>query len=109
MRPRTRRIQLHGDAGVENLPPRAEVGGDLVERQHRAVHRGEESLRAVDRAEACRHSRARQYRGGDAIARREAGVQRLHHRAEVLLEARRLRCSDRQRAAGGGRVEAEQT
>ena len=73
-----------------------------------AVHRVQEALRAVDRERARGQARRRELRGEHAVARRQARVQRLHHRAEVFLQARGLRGRDRQRMTGRIRVEPEQ-
>ena len=63
MRAGARRIQLHGDAGVDESPsalPRS--AATRVERRLLAVHRGEKSLRAVDRRGARGHPGPRQQR-----------------------------------------------
>ena len=108
MRARARRIELHGDAGVDDFPAAAEIGGVLGERRVLAVHRCQKSLRPFDRRRARGHAAARQLRREHAVARRESGVQRLHHRAEVLFQAGRFRRRDRQRVAARRFVQTEQ-
>ena len=94
-----RRIQLHGDAGVDDLPARAEIGGDVVERRvARCPSRPE--IPAARRSPRARgHAAPREQRREHAVARGQARVQRLHHRAEVLFQAGRFRRRDRQRVA----------
>ena len=103
-----RRIQLHRDAGVDDLPTRAEIGGQRFERRLLAVHRGEKTLRPIDCRGARRHACLCEHGRDDAVSRRHPRVQRLHHRAEILLEAGRRRRRDRQRVIGGRRIETEQ-
>ena len=109
MRARARRVELDGDPGVDDFPPHTEIGVYLVQRQQLAVHGGEKSLRALDRRRARRHAGARQHRRGNAVAGREPRVQRLHHRAEVFFQARRLGGRDRQRVTARHGVEARQS
>ena len=106
---RARRIQLHGDAGVDNLPPRAEI----ARRPRRATAARCPSRREIPAVLRSRPAlavipRLREQRRDDAVARRQAGMERLHHRAEVFLQAGRLGRGDRERVPGGAGVEAEQ-
>ena len=101
MRARARRIELDGDAGVEDFPAAAEI----VEHRESAPARCpslQKSLRPVERRRARGHAPPARAGGEHAVARRQARMQRLHHRAEVLLQPRRFRRGDRERVAARG-------
>ena len=101
-------IQLHGDPGRQDLPVRAQPRGALVEREMLGVHRGEKSLRALERPLARRVAALRKERGHEAVARRHACVQRLHHAPHVFLETAGRRRRDAERMVHGERAQAEE-
>ena len=102
-----RGIQLDGDARIEDLPAPAEIGDKGKERGRFTVHGGEEPLRSFDRRTTRGHARLREQRRQHAVARREAGVERLHHRSEVFLEARRFGRGNGQGVADDPGAESE--
>ena len=108
MRARARRVELDGDARVDDLPARAEIRGRAGEIIAGAVERVQKTLRAVEGLRAAREAAFREQRGEHAVARGQARVQRLHHRPEVLLQARRRRRGDGQRVGGANGVESEE-
>ena len=83
------RIQLHGDAGVEDFPASTEVGERFGKRRRRllAVHGGEIALWTIDRLIAGGEPVMGEARRHHPVSSGHACVQRLHHRADVLLEA----------------------
>ena len=71
------------------LPRRAEAVGDLAQVVLGGGHR-RPAARALDAVDAAREALLRQQRGGVAVLRGAARVQRLAHRAELLAHARGL-------------------
>ncbi len=76
MRGGARRVELHGDTGLENLPSPVEVARCRAQRRGRmlTVHRHKISLRAVDRVLARDESLLRQPRGQDTVPGSESRV-----------------------------------
>src|SRR5262249_14659293 len=109
---RARWIGLDRHAALEHVPALAEA---IERRRERAggsggrAGRDEKSLLAVERRLRGGEAFTREHGGEHAVSGGRAGVIRLGHRAEVLLQARRERDRQSQRVLNLAQIEAEQT
>ena len=95
---RARRVELEGDPAGDNLPPATQRRYRIGQVERAAPHRQQESLWPVDRLLRRGEALRRQTGGQHTVSCRKTRLKRLHHRPEVLLDARCLRSGDRERA-----------